>query len=166
MKNRSKVTLLSALLLVAALAVFLRPETHAGGPPSSATSVTPELRKELLAVRESVWRAWFANDQAALAKLLPQDLIAINNGQADWDDLAKTLSGAQEFAGKNGRLISLNFPKTELQVYGNVAILYSQFEVEASSGGTTQKQSGRATEIFLRQNGRWINTGWHLDSGK
>ncbi len=25
---------------------------------------------------------------------------------------------------------------------------------------------GRATEVFVRKNGRWTNPGWHLDSGK
>jgi len=101
----------------------------------------------------------------ALSELLPRDLIAINNAQADWDDFDKTLAGAKRFAGEHGRLISLRFPRTEMQVYGEFAILYSQFEMEFTSDGGAKKQSGRSTEIFRRKNGRWINTGWHLDSG-
>src|SRR6266849_9939333 len=132
--------------------------------PSSR--VTPELRSELLSIRESVWRAWFANDQKALTKLLPPDLVAINNGQSEWDSREKMLASAKEFAAKGGRLLTLNFPRTEMQIYGSVAILYSEFELEMSVSGNTQKQAGRATEIFVRQNGHWVNSGWHLDSGK
>jgi hypothetical protein len=138
----------------------VRPPNHSSSAPG------PGLRRELLTVRESVWQSWFHNDQKALRELLPGDLIAINNAQADWDDFDKTLSSARRFAGEHGRLVSLRFPKTEMQVYGDVAVLYSEFEMEFTSDGGGKTQSGRATEIFLRQNGRWINTGWHLDSGK
>jgi ketosteroid isomerase-like protein len=158
--------LLAALLLSLTVISLIRTPGNANATPVRGASLTSELRKELLAVRESVWRAWFENDQSALAKLLPQDLIAINFAQVEWDDREKTLTGAKEFARQGGRLLGLDFPKTDIQLYDNVAILYSQFEVEMSTGGSTQKQSGRATEIFVRQNGHWVNSGWHLDSGK
>jgi len=31
-------------------------------------------------------------------------------------------------------------------------------------GSDTMRQGGRATEVFVRQNGMWVNPGWHLDS--
>src|SRR5436309_11500492 len=39
--------------------------------------ISDDLRKSLLDAREAVWRAWFANDRAALEKLLPEELITI-----------------------------------------------------------------------------------------
>jgi hypothetical protein len=28
--------------------------------------------------------------------------------------------------------------------------------------GKTRRERGAATEVFVRQNGRWVNTGWQL----
>ena len=150
---------ITAVLLLASYQGVARAHKHSSEP--SAT-----LRKELLEIRESVWRGWFNNDQKALGELLPEELIAINNGQADWEDRDKTLLGAKHFSDGHGRLLSLQFPKTEVQVYRDVAILYSQYSLEFASDAGTEKQAGRATEIFVRQNGRWVNVGWHLDSGR
>ena len=61
----------------------------------------------------------------------------------------------------------LEYPRTEIRLYGDVAILYTTyvFEVE-SPDGKRETSAGRGTEIFVRRNGRWVNPGWHLDSGK
>jgi len=158
--QRRKVLVVGLGLVVLAIATY-----SSAGTRRYSVVPSPELRKELLSVRESVWKGWFENDQQKLSQLLPSELIAINNGQTDWEDREKTLTGAKHFAEGHGRLISLNFPRTEMQVYGDVAILYSQFAMEFSDADGTKKQSGRATEVFVRQNGRWVNTGWHLDSG-
>ncbi|MFY9583034.1 MAG: nuclear transport factor 2 family protein [Candidatus Acidiferrales bacterium] len=173
MITRTEIHYWAALLSLTIIACFGVAVTHGaskalprGTRSAPSSRVTPELHSELLSVRESVWRAWFANDQKALTKLLPPDLIAINNGQSEWDSREKTLASAKEFAAQGGRLLSLNFPRTEMQIYGSVAILYSEFELETSASGNTQKQVGRATEIFVRENGQWVNSGWHLDSGK
>jgi hypothetical protein len=39
-------------------------------------------------------------------------------------------------------------------------------EFETESAGQRQAYAGRGTEIFVRRGGAWINSGWHLDSGK
>jgi len=64
-----------------------------------------------------------------------------------------------------GKLISLKFDRTEIQVYGDVAVLYSLFTLETEEGSKRKRSSGRATEIFRRNGDTWVNTGWHLDSG-
>ena len=41
------------------------------------------------------------------------------------------------------------------------------FVAVVESGGLDPKTttlSGRLTELFLRKDGRWIHTGWHLDT--
>ena len=65
-----------------------------------------------------------------------------------------------------GRLVRLEFPRVEIQSYGDVAVIYSQYIFETEAKGERKTSSGRATEVFLRKNGRWINPGWHMDSGK
>lgn len=123
-------------------------------------------RAELLQVREAVWRAWFTNDRAALEKFLPNDLVGINNGDEKWDTREIAIEGAAQFAANGGKLLRLEFPRTEIQSYGDVVVLYSLFTTETEVHGQRTVSSGRSTEIFVRRNGQWLNPGWHLDSGK
>ena len=39
-------------------------------------------------------------------------------------------------------------------------------EIEIEQGGQPFTNSGRATEVFVYRNGAWVNSSWHLDSGK
>ena len=51
------------------------------------------------------------------------------------------------------------------QQYGDVVILYSSFRIVLTArDGKEQVTTGRGTEIFVRRNGKWIHTGWHLDT--
>jgi len=46
-----------------------------------------------------------------------------------------------------------------------MVILYSTFRlVLADPDGKLSETTGRGTEVFVRRNGRWIHTGWHLDT--
>ena len=41
-------------------------------------------------------------------------------------------------------------------------ILYTTYEMDLVNEGKTNTERGVATEIFVKQNGRWQNTGWQL----
>ncbi|MCI0353504.1 MAG: nuclear transport factor 2 family protein [Acidobacteria bacterium] len=125
-----------------------------------------EQRRELLAAREAVWRAYFASDVEHLDKVIPAETIAINAGEVPWADRQSVLSSAAGFAASGGKLLKLEFPRTEIQTYGDVAILYTTWTYTVEVEGKEQTASGRGTEIFVRRDGRWVNSGWHLDSGK
>jgi ketosteroid isomerase-like protein len=130
-------------------------------------TLTPAERRELLVARESVWRSYFAGDAAALERALPAELVAINAGEEEWQGRAATLEGARQFRSSGGRLLRLEFPKTEIQVYGDTAILYTTYLFETEGrDGKRETSSGRGTEIFVRRDGGWVNSGWHLDSGR
>jgi Domain of unknown function (DUF4440) len=119
-------------------------------------------RASLMKARETVWRAWFAGDQATLARLLPPELITIEPGASSFGTRASTLEGSRGFAAGGGKLTRLAFPSTEIQVYGNTAILYTSYEMELQTGGQTRSERGMATEIFVSKDGTWQNTGWQL----
>jgi len=121
-------------------------------------------KKSLLEAREVVWRAWFAGDRAALEKLLPAELLTIEPGSGEWGNRQAALEGSARFAAGGGKLIRLEFPKTEMQVYGNAAIVYSNYVYEIEQGGKSFTNSGRATEVFVYRNGAWVNPSWHMDS--
>src|SRR5262249_5873110 len=97
-----------------------------GREMSQSRRLTEEQRASLLTAREAVWRAWFAGDHDALAKLLPADLITLSsNPDESFGTLDSTLAASRGFAATGGRLARLVFPRTEIQAYGNTAILYT-----------------------------------------
>ncbi|HEY9503090.1 MAG TPA: nuclear transport factor 2 family protein, partial [Pyrinomonadaceae bacterium] len=92
-----------------------------------------------------------------------EDVIALDGGSPDFADRAKVFEGARQFAEGGGKLIKLEFPKTEIQMYGNTIILYTTYSYELESGGKRTTKSGRGTEIFVRRGNELVNVGWHLD---
>lgn len=132
---------------------------------SKPMALGPEIRQRILTAREAVWKAWFANDRAALEKLIPEEVIAINNGSEEWSDRAAVLDGAKRFAESGGKLIRLEFPKTEIQVYGNTVLVYTTYVYEIDMNGQRTTAKGRATEMFVRRGDELVNVGWHMDSG-
>ena len=124
------------------------------------------MKKRLLDAREAVWRAYFAGDRATLEQLIPDETIAINAHDDDWRGRATVLEGSAEFAKNGGKLIKLEFPKTQIQMYGMTAVVYSTYSYELEVGGQRSTNSGRVTEVFVLRNGQWVNPGWHMDNGK
>lgn len=123
-------------------------------------------RAELLKVRESVWRAWFGNDRKALEQLVPADTIVISSDEREFQNQAGILKAAADFQASGGKLLRLDFPRTEVQRFGDVAVTYSTYLYETEVAGKHSVTSGRATEIFVRRDGQWTNPGWHTDSMK
>lgn len=133
---------------------------------SQPRTITPEVRERILAKREAVWRAWFANDRAQMEKLIPAEAIAINDGEEKWSDRAAIFAGAKAFADSGGKLVRLEFPKTEIQAYGNTVLIYTTYVYEIDVNGKRSTSTGRGTEMFVRRGDELVNVGWHLDSQK
>ncbi len=134
--------------------------------PASLHAQVPDGDSQLLQMRETVWRAWFAGNVKLLRQLVPADTIVMSAGDKEWKDQAEVVSEAAQFHASGAKLIRLEFPKTRIQHFGNMAIVWSDYVLEIESRGKRSVSSGRATEIFVRRNGVWINPGWHTDAGK
>ena len=132
----------------------------------SGLATRPDDRTELLKARESVWRSWFANDTKALEALVPPDTIVISSGEERWKNQADILESAAKFHAAGGKLIRLEFPRTEIQRFGDVSVTYSQYLYETEVDGKREVTSGRVTEIFVLRKGQWTNPGWHTDTEK
>jgi hypothetical protein len=136
------------------------------GWSTTGIAANPDEGSTLLKVREAVWRSWFANDAKTLRELVPPETIVISAGEKQWKHQAAVLQSAADFHARGGKLIRLEFPRTEIQQFGEVAILYSDYRLETEMHGKHSVSSGRATEIFVRHNGQWTNPGWHTDEEK
>src|SRR5258706_5371101 len=129
-------------------------------------SIGDQMKQSLLDARSAGWRAYFACDRATLEKLIPEETIAIEAGYNTWSKRRTSLDGSAQFAKSGGKLIKLEFPKTEIQVYGSAAVVYSNYAYELETGGQHITQTGRVTEVFVLRKGQWVNSGWHMDTGK
>ena len=125
-----------------------------------------QMKKRLLEAREAVWRAFFAGDRATLEKLIPEETVAIEADDDNWSNRQTVFDGSAQFAKNGGKLVKLEFPKTEIQAYGFTAVVYSNYVYELEVGGQHLNRSGRVTEVFVLRNGQWVNPGWHMDGGK
>jgi hypothetical protein len=147
-----------AMLAVVACATQTSPAASLSATPDSATA------RAVLTARDAIWRAWFANDTAQLRLLLPESVAAgEENGPSQrWTDRRQILSDAARFVSAGGTLSTLEFPATEIQMMGDVAVVYSTYHVETTMHGSSQTLQGHSTEIFVLRDGRWINPFWHL----
>jgi ketosteroid isomerase-like protein len=121
---------------------------------------------ELLRVREQVWRAWFAGDTNTLKDLLPAETIVMSGGEDKWKHQDDVLRTSAEFHAKRGKLLRLEFPRNEVQHFGDVAIVWSSYSLELEADGKKSSETSRITEIFVKKNGKWTNPGWHSDEAK
>lgn len=132
----------------------------------SCAAVAQDNDAPILHCREAVWRAWFANDTRTLVELVPAEAIAISPSEDEWKNQSDIVREAAEFQAEGGKLIRLEFPRTRIQRYGDAAFVYSQFVLETEIKGKRSVATGRATEVFVLRNGRWVNPGWHTDAHK
>ena len=156
------ITMVAGVILLAGSAAPTSAQKNAAPKELSAAE-----RDELLKFRESVWRDFFAGDKAKHEKALPENFIGIgwNAGRANrFSSRPSVLAGAEGFLKSGGKLTRLEFPETKIQVYGDVAILYTTFDLDLEAGGQKTNVKGHGTEIFVRENGKWIHPGWHLDN--
>ena len=113
-----------------------------------------------------MWRAWFAGDIPTLKRLVPAETIVISGGEEAWKHQAEVLQSSAAFHASGGKLVKLEFPHTEVQRFGDVAVTWSTYRLEMEMKGKRSVDAGRATEIFMLRDGQWVNPGWHTDSGK
>ena len=116
-------------------------------------------RKSLLAAREAVWRAWYGGDTKTLETLLPPELVP---GESGWGIRDGIIAASARFATNGGKLTRLEFPRTEIQVYGSTAIIYTSYLLDVAEDGKTRTERGKATEVFVHRDGKWLNSGWQL----
>ena len=127
---------------------------------------SPETQRQLIAARDTIWRAYFSNDTALLRRFLPQAAASFEGGEnGRWNDRAQITNSAREFVRSKGRLLDLRFTNTQISQTGNSALVRSNFRTITQSGARVDTASGRATELFVRVRNTWVNPYWQLEPG-
>lgn len=129
-------------------------------PIRAAEPIDPDV----LALREAAWRAWFGGDEAALRAMLPEEFLAISTGGTEIVGREKTVASSRAFKEAGGKLLTLSFPDTRAQRYGDTVVLYGSYDATILSGGAEKTMRGQLTEVFVKRDGKWIHPGWHLDA--
>ena len=132
-----------------------------------STIVPDQVRRDLLDARDAAWRSFFKNNPAeAIEKILAPEVIAIQENEEKWDNRPHLIAVAKAMQSQGIKLLRLEFPRTEIQLFGDTAILYYSYIFETGAEGKPSGvDAGRGTEIFVRREDRWVDVGWHLDSG-
>lgn len=149
----------SLLLTLAAAAAPLA----AQAAPSLTTTLPRAELAALESLRKDVWVHWFTGDTASLRRVLPPELVAISPDGAQWNSLEETLKSSAWYRESGGQLEDVSFEQTKIHRFGEVIVMFSHYTVRTMRNGQRATQRGRATEVFVRANGRWVHTSWHLD---
>jgi hypothetical protein len=154
-----------AIILTLGAALAAHAAEQLREPAPLASPVTEQVRKELLEARATAWSAFFHEDQSVLNEMLAPDLIAIQQHTDQWDNRTRLMKMAKAMNQQGAQLLRLEFPRTEIQLFGDTAILYYTYVFEMANQGQRSLDAGRGTEVFVRRNGKWVDVGWHLDNG-
>ena len=151
------------MLAFAVTALTLTSSLQAQAAPRVATSLPPAELSALEKIRKDVWVNWFAGDTAALRRSLGPELVAISPDSKHWQSLDETLAGSARFKASGQTLRSVSFDSNTVHRLGNVVVMFSHYRLVMEGNGQQSVQAGRATEVFVRHNNRWVHTSWHLD---
>jgi len=131
---------------------------------SSLAAQSPELTRQLVAARDTVWRAWYGNDTALLRRYIPP-AAAVIEGPQRWADRKEIVSGSSGFAKSKAKLVDLRFSNTQIAPSGHTALVRSNYMTVVESDGRRDTTRGRATELFVRVGTTWLNPYWQLEPG-
>src|SRR5687768_15997425 len=92
----------------------------------SGPTVDAKTRAELERARDVVWRSWFAGDSATLDRVLAGALAAGDDVDG-WADRKRAIADSREFAKGGGKLLSLKFDTTAIELHGKVAVMTARY---------------------------------------
>lgn len=124
------------------------------------------IQQQIFKAREAFWRAWFTNDRPKLEEMLAEKIIAIEENSSEWKNRESILNGAKEIAERGDKLTKLEFPRTEVQVYGSTWVLYTNYIYELEQNGKKITKTGKGVETYVKRGEKFINIGWVLTEDK
>ena len=124
----------------------------------SCQMTTNDVTKELAAWEKDFEKAVLSNDADAIGKFLPDDWVIVDP-DGGFIDKARFLSVI-----KSGMLTHQLMESDDLQVrsYGDSAVLTALTRTKAKFAGQEIVTQERATDVFVKRDGRWQCVLTHL----
>ncbi len=139
------------------LAVLLTVMIGAGSPLAMArdqSAGSPDDHAALAALNADYVRAVLTSDAARFEQILAADF---RNTNADGTIVDRAGFIAQ--VARPSNLKSLSCQDVEIRVFGDTAVIHARTVYETSDG---RPGSGRYTDIWHKQNGRWLAVAAHV----
>ncbi|HSA56573.1 MAG TPA: DUF4440 domain-containing protein [Gemmatimonadaceae bacterium] len=133
---------------------------------AASSDTLAQIDPALERLQREVWEVWFAGDTTRLKEITGEDLVAMSPGNEDFSNLREQVDASAGFRAAGGKLIDLRFPRMRMQNFGDVVLVYTDYEYTLAIGTDTTRQAGRATEVFIKRDGTWLNPAWHMDARK
>jgi ketosteroid isomerase-like protein len=153
---------MKVLVLALTLSAGAVPLTAQAAPKVGGTLPAAELTA-LEALRKDIWVQWFTGDTAALRRELSPELVAVSPDGPHWFTLQQSLDGSARYKASGAQFLSVDFDSSMVHRFGDVVVMFSHYTVVTEKSGKRSTTRGRATELFVRNNGKWVHTSWHID---
>lgn len=125
---------------------------------------TPSTDRQLVAARDTVWRAWFHHDTVLLRRFIPPAAATLEGREPRWNSRREIMDGSRSFAESKQRFVDVLFQNTHISREGESALVQSNYAVITEGNGKRDTTRGRATELFVKQGDIWVNPYWHLEA--
>lgn len=131
------------------------------------TAQTTPLERELIAARDTVWRAFFHHDTALLRRYIPPAAATLEGvgRESRWQTRNEIMAGSLGFVESQRRFVDVKFANTQISPAGHSALVQSSYAVITEASGKRDTTRGRATELFVREGATWVNPYWQLEEG-
>lgn len=126
--------------------------------------LSEQEKAEIFTARTLAWVGFYDNTPELLRDIIPAELTFIS--LAGWGDVASLPQAMASHAKTGMHLQRLEFSRTDMQRYGDVAICYSEYTIVFDKDGKQTTSKGVASEVFVRKAGRWIHPGWHVSQAR
>jgi Domain of unknown function (DUF4440) len=123
----------------------------------------PSVDQQLVAARDTVWRAWFHHDTTLLHRFIPPAAATLEGREPRWNSRREILDDSRSFAASKQRFVDVLFRNTHISREGTSALVQSSYAVITEAGGKRDTTRGRATELFVKLGDTWVNPYWHLE---
>ena len=84
-------------------------------------------------------------------------------GKPTWGTRDQTLALSKASAAAGTKLVSLTFPRNQIERYGPIAIIHSRYEARLDGPRGANTMKGQITEVFRWDGRRWLHSSWHMD---
>lgn len=131
------------------------------------TAQTTPLERELIAARDTVWRAFFRHDTALLRRYIPPAAATFEGvgRESRWQTRNEIMAGSLGFVESQRRFVDVKFANTQISPAGHSALVQSSYAIITEANGKRDTTRGRATELFVREGTTWVNPYWQLEVG-